>query len=362
MNKAKQSWGMWILGLALLVTTAGAVWVVHSRAGEDQPLLPDGTRPPEKQPTVDHSGEGAICIGYVDVDGKVIDLKPLQQGPIVELPVIEGQMVKAGSVLLKVDDRQFKNDLENAEAGLKAARADLEEARKGPAQQEIALSKQANAIEGMAEKMGAAESILQRKEDLVKREVVDAKEVDAARHDYKAAKAAWQIQIDGLKELKLKTPGNDIIKAEALVSSKEVTVKQAKLALEHCTLTAPVDGEIINVYVAKGEVFVPQPRAPVAIRLCPEGKRIVRVAIEQEYVPRIKAGMKVIVEDDVSAPGAWHGKIRSIGNHYGIKEHLELLSFNDVRTIPCIVDLDPGQPPLKIAQKVRVKIMPAGNH
>ena len=110
MNKAKQSWGMWILGLALLVTTAGAVWVVHSRAGEDQPILPDGTRPPQ-QPTVDHSGEGAICVGYVDVDTKVIDLNPLQQRPVVELPVVEGQRVKAGAVLLKVDDRQARNNV-----------------------------------------------------------------------------------------------------------------------------------------------------------------------------------------------------------------------------------------------------------
>ena len=251
---------------------------------------------------------------------------------------------------------------ELAEAGLKAARADLEEARKGPAQQEILISMQLKKIDAMAAARGAAQSILERKQDLLKAGSSETKEVDAAGHLRDQAIAAWEGEIEQLRQIKLKTPGNDIAKAEALVTSREVEVKQAKLALEHCTLTAPVDGEITNLYVAKGEVFVPHPRAPAAIRLCPDGKRIIRVAIEQEYAPRIKEGMKVIVEDEVSAPGTWHGKIRTIGNIYSTKEHLELLSFNDVRTIPCIVDLDPGQPPLKIAQKVRVKIMPATNH
>jgi multidrug resistance efflux pump len=361
MNKAKQSWGMWIMGLALLVTTAGAVWVVQLRPGEDQGPLPDGTRPPQ-QPTVDHSGEGAICRGFVDVDGKIIDLNPLQQKPIVDLPIVEGQQVKSGQVLLKVEDRQAKNNVELAEAGLKAARADLEEARKAPAHQAILVNMQLKTIDAMAAARLTAKSILERKEELVQSKLVDVKEADAARHDYEKATALWGAAVEQLSQIKLKTPGNEIAKAEALVTTREVEVKQAKLALEHCTLTAPIDGEIINLYVAKGEVFVPQPKAPAAIRLCPDVNRIVRVAIEQEYAPRINEGMNVVIEDDVSAPGTWHGKIRSIGDIYGPKKHLELLSFNDVRTIECIVDLDPGQPRLKIGQSVRVKFMPTTSH
>jgi multidrug resistance efflux pump len=261
-----------------------------------------------------------------------------------------------------VDDRQAMNNVELAEAGLKAARADLEEARKGPAQQEILISAQSKKIDGAAAAMGAAKSNLERREDLLKVNSSDVKEVDAARHLYEQAKAGWEGEIEQLRRIKLKTPGNEIAKAEALVTSREVEVKQAKLALEHCTLTAPVDGEIIDLYVAKGEVFVPQPKAPAAIRLCPDVKRIVRVAIEQEYAPRINEGMNVVIEDYVSAPGTWHGKVRSIGDIYGPKEHLELLSFNDVRTIKCIVDIDPGQPRLKIGQRVNVKIMPATSH
>ena len=35
---------------------------------------------------------------------------------------------------------------------------------------------------------------------------------------------------------------------------------------------------------------------------------------------------------------------------------MEPLQFNDVRTLECIVTLDPGQPPLRIGQRVRVTL------
>jgi hypothetical protein len=35
---------------------------------------------------------------------------------------------------------------------------------------------------------------------------------------------------------------------------------------------------------------------------------------------------------------------------------LEPLQFNDVRTLECIITLDPNQPPLRIGQRVRVRI------
>jgi len=37
---------------------------------------------------------------------------------------------------------------------------------------------------------------------------------------------------------------------------------------------------------------------------------------------------------------------------------LEPLQFNDVRTLECIIDLDPGQPILRIGQRVRVQLVP----
>jgi multidrug resistance efflux pump len=360
MSLAKQSWGVWVLGLALLLSTAGgAVWVVHTRAGDELPLLPDGTRPPEKQPTIDRTFDSVVCTGTNEIDGNMHNLSPATAGPIMDIFEPEGKMVKAGTPLLRIDDRLALNAVQQAEAGVKAAKIELEDAKKGPALQQIQIAAQEDRIKGMAAQMGAAQTKLDRANFMVSEKLADKSESDTAKHLLDQAKAAWDGEINALSALKLKDPANSIRRAEANLSAKEADLEKAKLALDLCTLRAPTDGEILKVNVAKGEMFGPQAQKP-AIILCPDIKRIIRVNVEQEYAPRVKEGMKVIIEDDVSAPGTWRGTVRKVGKVYFHKPTVELLNFNDLRQIECIVDLDPGQTPLKIGQKVRVKMSSPG--
>ena len=44
----------------------------------------------------------------------------------------------------------------------------------------------------------------------------------------------------------------------------------------------------------------------------------------------------------------WYSQRRSV--------LLEPLQFNDVRTLECIISIDPGQPPLRIGQRVRIAL------
>jgi len=119
-------------------------------------------------------------------------------------------------------------------------------------------------------------------------------------------------------------------------------------------LTAPIDGVVLQIQAAKGEMAGPSPRP--AIRLCPNTPRIVRVEVEQEYAGRVKEGMSVVVLDDIKVSGQWTGKVRLVGDFVVPKRNPEPLAFNDRRTIEALVDLEPGQRPLKIGQTVRVII------
>ncbi len=354
MIKANRPWGIWFLGLALLVTTVGgAVWVVHSRAGDDQFVLPDLPIPTMSKPII--QSDGVVCTGRVDVEGGVVGLNPSLPGQIVEIPVKEDQLVKEGTVLLRLDDRQAQYVVQLAEAGLKAARADLEDAKKAPELQQILIAQQQKKIEAMAETRGIAESKVTRFEDLAKKDLSFPEELIGAKHALKAAEASWSAELDKLREIKLKDPANEILKAQANVAARESTLQQAQLALEQCSLKAPMDGTVVRLLVGKGEMLGPQVLHS-AISFCPNKPRMVRVEVEQEYASRVKVGMKVLVQDDVSVAGTWHGTVRSIGDIYQPRRTLEPLTFNDLRTIESVVDLDPGQAPLKIGQKVRVII------
>ena len=358
MTKGNRSWGIWLLGLALLVSSVGgAVWVVHTRADDDPSLLPELPISSAGKPVV-HS-DGVVCRGQVDVDGNIVKLD--LPGQIVEILVKENEFVKEGTVLLRADDRMAQNNIRLAEAAVLGAKADLADAMKSPDFLRIQIAEQKKKIDARAAAMGAAKSKFEHLEDLQRANNVAAKDVEAQKHLFNEAEAAWSGEIERLNEIKLKDPANDIMKAQANLNAKEATLEQARLNLDLCSLKAPTDGKILRLNVGKGEMHGPMSNDH-AIEFCPDKLRIVRVEVEQEYVQRVKEGMKVSIRDDVSISGTWHGTVSRIDDYYTTKRARNLLSFNDLRTIECIVELDPGQAPLKIGEIVRVTIGATTEH
>jgi multidrug resistance efflux pump len=337
----------------LLSSVAGAVWVVHIRAEDDPAGLPDVPAPHSNKPVM--QPDGVVCRGEVSVDGKVFDLYPMIPGEIAEIPVTENQLVKKGAVLLKIDDRKQLIDVRKAEAALQAAKAELENAKKKPQSLQAQIAIQQQKIAAAAAEKSAAQFKVDYLDSLFKKNLANDKELEGARSLLNAADANWKGQQEALNLLKIIDPTIDIDKASANVRAQEAMLDEARLALNHCTLSAPEDGMVLRIQTAKGEV-ASFPPGPPAIRLCPNTPRIVRVEVEQEYAGRVKEGMPVVVLDEISVSAKWKGKVRRVGDYFSGKRNPEPLAFNDLRTIEAIVELDPGQPSLKIGQKVRVVI------
>jgi multidrug resistance efflux pump len=63
------------------------------------------------------------------VRANVIRITPRVSGPIVNLPVKDNQLVKAGDVLFEIDPRTFQAGVNQAEADLQQARVMVDEAK-----------------------------------------------------------------------------------------------------------------------------------------------------------------------------------------------------------------------------------------
>ena len=98
---------------------------------------------------------------------------------------------------------------------------------------------------------------------------------------------------------------------------------------------AAVGKEIVGIQLPVAEVFVRQPVKLVATAL-------------GSY-------------DDSRSGATWRGKIRRVSDWYGHRRSIwqEPLQFNDVRTLEGIIELEPGQPPLRIGQRVLVQVLPS---
>jgi multidrug resistance efflux pump len=341
---------IWFLGLALLAASlVGANLAINSRAGDGK--IKEDVKSEPAAP----AGDGAVCLGFVDVEAQVTNLYPLQPGRVAVVLVREDQAVKKGDVLFRLEDRPAKFLLRQAEADLSASKARLKDAQKLPEKHRLVKAQQQQAILGRAQMLEAERITLGRLQKLVKGGNGAQEDADAAEAKVKAAAALLEAEEKKLSELVLLDPEGELKRAEADVAAKEAQLDSAKFALEECNIKAPLDGKVLRLFVHVGDSLGPQPKQP-AVQFLPEGPRIVRAEIEQEFANRVSKGQTVTVQDDSKAGPELRGKVIRISDWYTHRRSIiqEPLQFNDVRTLECIIQLDPTPQPPRIGQRVRV--------
>jgi multidrug resistance efflux pump len=251
---------------------------------------------------------GVVCIGYVDVESGLVSLYPLQPGRVVAAPVAETNHVSAGTILLRMDDTQAKLRLREAEAALEGACIQLAEARKLPEQHRSRLAQQQCAAEAAQRRAAMARLQFERQKDLDRNGLLGSKELAIAAEQLKEAKAGERAEAARLAELKLRNPQADVRRAEQEVAMLEARLGQARQALEECTLRAPQSGTMSRLLVTPGDVVSVQSPRP-ALLFCPDGPRLVRAEVEQEYAGRVMLGQPVRIEDDTIGGSTWRARL-----------------------------------------------------
>ena len=132
-----------------------------------------------------------------------VTITPQISGQLMEVCITEGQQVKKGQVLFRIDSRDAQLELESAEANLLAAQA-----QESSAQLEYESSK-----------------------NLFAKKIVSQYVLDNAENTYKQAQAS--------------------------VAQYQATANRARVNLGYCTITAPVDGVIGSIPVYAGDQVSP---------------------------------------------------------------------------------------------------------
>lgn len=346
-----------LLGSATLACSLlGAAWALRSH-GAAPPTAPAGATPAES------SSEGvkivASCLGFVDVDGGLTYPYPISPGRVVQVAVQEGQSVKASDVLFRMDDTVARADLERAEAGLKAARAKVDEAKNGLARHAVLMAAQAQGVEAAKHELAAARFAAQRRRELVGTGV---SKVEASAAEELALKAQAGVEAEEKKLEEVKLQAKDIqakiVQAEQDVADKTALKTKAQYALDECAVTARKDGEILRLALQPGDLLGADPKMPPVI-FCPAGPRIIRAEVEQEFAGRVAVGQIAYIRDEARVSSAvWTGKVSRLADWMAHRRSVlpDPSQMLDVRTLEARITLDPNQPPLRIGQRVRVEI------
>jgi multidrug resistance efflux pump len=118
-----------------------------------------------------------VASGFVE--GEEVVVAPEMPGRIVEMLVDRGDAVQAGDTLVHLDGAVLQNQRSEAEAGLAAARANLDRVLAGPRSEEIAAARAA-LTQAEAERDGAAQAAISAQDAISNPLSLDA-EITAAR-------------------------------------------------------------------------------------------------------------------------------------------------------------------------------------
>ena len=187
--------------------------------------------------------DGSALMLYGNVDIREVELAFRVPGRLVEMDVDEGETVKAGQPIARIDPKPYEDALAIAEAGVSQARANLDKLESGARPQEV---QQARAAVREAEAAARdAASNYERQAGLVESGASSQRILDAAaaQRDATAARLAAAKEALALAEEGFRS--EDITAAKANLAAAIARRDQARTQLDDTRLEAPSDGTLL---------------------------------------------------------------------------------------------------------------------
>jgi len=227
------------------------------------------------------------------VHAQVIQIAPRISGPIVNLPIVDNQMVRAGDLLFEIDPRTFK-------AAVDSAAADLQQAQ----------------VEAKDKKEEADRAIKIRKRDR-----------------------------GAMSQQQLERKVNDQSSAEAAVRAASAQLEQAQLNLEFSQVKAPVDGYVTNLNLRLGSQAVAnQP----ALALIDINSYWIHGYFREDRINGVNAGDRAIVTLMSYPDRPLEGRVDSLG--WGIAQSDGSTGYNLLPNISATFEW------IRLAQRVPVRV------
>ncbi|WP_407121883.1 HlyD family secretion protein [Bradyrhizobium sp. STM 3561] len=248
--------------------------------------------------TYAHSGETSTDNAYIR--GDVTSLAPKVAGYVTAVEVRDNQAVRKGDVLFRIDDRDYRARLAQAEANVEAAQARLANVdAEIPLQDALIRQAEAQKRSSMAE-MGLATKASDRRRELIRTNAVSQAQVDesdAALSKAEAAVSAAAATVEAQKQ-RIAVLASQREATVAAVAQAQAARDLAQIDLDNTVVHAPVDGVIGNRQVRVGRLVAP---GTSLLDIVPVSDVWVVANFKETQIERIRPGQRVrIIVDSYS--------------------------------------------------------------
>jgi HlyD family secretion protein len=260
------------------------------------------------------SSKQKASAGNIIVQGSLqvteTDLNSILAGTIKEVCVKEGDWVKKGDVIIRLDSesvlakqKQAKAAITQAQAGYDASVATYNKALNGTRPEEVAMAQSAYEY---------AKTNYERMKTLFESEAVSKSDFDSAKYQYEQSKAKYEEANNGARS-------EDIAAAKAAVEAAKGTMQQAKGALdevnsfvEDSSIVSSMDGYITSVNVNQGELIS---TGMTLASVADYSDAWVEVNVDETYLNRVSEGSKIPVSFLAFPNESFEATVRSVNKN-----------------------------------------------
>lgn len=245
----------------------------------------------------------------VSASGKIFPEKEVKissdvSGEVVELFVEEGDSVKAGQVLAKIDPEEYQSAVERATASVNASKSELARSKSG-------IENAVAQMEQIKAQLENTRRIHERNKKLKADGVISTQEFENSESNLaqleanlRSAEASYRSSQQGVKS------------AEFNVASTEASLKEIKTSLSRTTISSPTNGIVSKLNVEQGELVVGtmQMAGTEMMRIANFNSMEVQVEVSENDILRVSLGDTAEIEVDAYLDKKFKGVVTEMAS------------------------------------------------
>lgn len=250
-----------------------------------------------------------------------INLGANTQGParIVEIPVVEGDRVRKGQVVARLESVQAEAEVAAQRAAVSSVQADSAAGEAGVRAAEESIQTAQAAVERAKSELERAQMDFNRTEKLHNEKLIARQEYDTRRSMLQTQEAAVRealARLDQAKAQRTQTAAQ-LSAAQRRVAQIQANLKRASDILDKYSVHSPIHGVVTNLPVRIGETVVPGiQNSPASTIMTVADMSIItaEVKVDETDIVNVKLGQPADVSIDAMPNRTFKGRVIEIGN------------------------------------------------
>ena len=291
LSRSRLSWRWLWLSPVILISVFLGVRGVAFRSTSVQPIQPRALPVETTQiKAVDHYTVERTYTGEITAQ-RTSDLGFERTGTVMAILVNDGDPVRAGAPIARLDTRTLIAERQQLEAQKWQAIARLQELEAGPRREDITAAKAA--VEDLRNQRELAHLQQQRREALYKEGAISREEMEERKFSAGALDQRMKQAQSQLDELLAGTRREQVTGQTAQVAQLDAQIRTIDIALSKSVLKAPFSGTVSTRTVDEGVVVG---AGQVVVRLVESGNLEARIGVPQPVANRLVIGTSHPVE------------------------------------------------------------------